>query len=136
MIFGTAPVNMLEKPEEAVNRPKLVYSYPEAVSAVGYVPDFPKYTQQDDVQRPVVVECGGVVQVPLQLVCPILHHQLIQQHAVLFQQGHAVLHVHTLFINGRIVPGGVKDVHQNERAVTLNCTAPAMTQDTEMEVLV
>ena len=38
VIFGTAPVNMLEKPAEAVNKPQLVYSYAEAVSAVGYVP--------------------------------------------------------------------------------------------------
>ena len=44
VIFGTAPVNMLEKPAEAVNKPQLVYSYAEAVSAVGYVPDFAKYT--------------------------------------------------------------------------------------------
>lgn len=45
VIFGTAPVNMLENPAEAVNKPQLVYSYAEAVAAVGYVPDFERYTR-------------------------------------------------------------------------------------------
>ena len=44
VITGTAPVNMLDKPEEAVNKPLLVYSYKEAVAAVGYSPDFERYT--------------------------------------------------------------------------------------------
>lgn len=36
VIIGTAPVNMLVNPEEAVNKPLLVYSYKEAVMSVGY----------------------------------------------------------------------------------------------------
>ncbi len=44
VIIGTAPVNMLAEPEEAVNKPLLVYSYKEAVGAVGYSSDFEKYT--------------------------------------------------------------------------------------------
>lgn len=44
VIFGTAPVNMLKDPAAAVNRPKLVHNYAEAVDAVGYVPDFERYT--------------------------------------------------------------------------------------------
>lgn len=44
VVVGTAPVNMLEDPAGAVNKPLLVHSYKEAVEAVGYVPDFAKYT--------------------------------------------------------------------------------------------
>lgn len=44
VIVGTAPVNMLQNPEEAVNKPLLVGSYKEAVEAVGYSADFAKYT--------------------------------------------------------------------------------------------
>ena len=44
VIIGTAPVNMLVNPEEAVNKPLLVYSYKEAVTTVGYSDDFEKYT--------------------------------------------------------------------------------------------
>lgn len=44
VIFGTAPVNMLPDPSAAVNTPLLAHSYAEAVQAVGYVPDFKRYT--------------------------------------------------------------------------------------------
>ena len=44
VIIGTAPVNMLVNPEEAVNKPLLVYSYKEAVMSVGYSDNFEKYT--------------------------------------------------------------------------------------------
>ncbi len=44
VIIGTAPVNMLEDPAAAVNKPLLVQSYPEAVGAVGYSSDFAAYT--------------------------------------------------------------------------------------------
>lgn len=44
VVVGTAPVNMLADPAGAVNKPLLVHSYKEAVEAVGYVPDFAKYT--------------------------------------------------------------------------------------------
>ena len=44
VIVGTAPVNMLKDPAAAVNVPLLVNSYKEAVEAVGYLPDFAKYT--------------------------------------------------------------------------------------------
>ena len=38
VIFGTAPVNMLEDPAAAVNKPQLVYSYAEAVAASSTIP--------------------------------------------------------------------------------------------------
>lgn len=44
VVVGTAPVNMLEHPEQAVNTPLLVYNYKEAVAAVGYHNDFAAYT--------------------------------------------------------------------------------------------
>lgn len=44
VVVGTAPVNMLEHPEQAVNTPLLVYNYKEAVAAVGYHDDFAAYT--------------------------------------------------------------------------------------------
>lgn len=44
VIFGTAPVNQALEPYKAANVPKLVYSFPEAVEAVGYCDDFKNYT--------------------------------------------------------------------------------------------
>lgn len=44
VIVGTAPVNMSKDPAGAVNKPILANNYKEAVEAVGYLPDFEKYT--------------------------------------------------------------------------------------------
>lgn len=44
VIFGTAPVNLVDNPAGAVNVPKLCYSYKEACAAVGYSDDWEKYT--------------------------------------------------------------------------------------------
>lgn len=38
VVFGTAPVNLTDDPSAYVNKPVLVYSYAEAVSALGFVP--------------------------------------------------------------------------------------------------
>lgn len=44
VVVGTAPVNLLAHPEEAVNKPFLVNTYQEAVQSVGYNEDFEAYT--------------------------------------------------------------------------------------------
>lgn len=44
VIFGTAPVNLVDDPAGAVNKPKLCYSYAEACAAVGYSDDWEKFT--------------------------------------------------------------------------------------------
>ncbi|MFV8147913.1 phage tail sheath family protein, partial [Enterobacter cloacae complex sp.6722787] len=40
----TAPVNQLEDPASAVNKPIIAYTYAEAVSKIGYSTNFEKYT--------------------------------------------------------------------------------------------
>ena len=44
VIIGTAPVNLVDDPAAAVNKPKLCYSYKEACAAVGYSDDWEHYT--------------------------------------------------------------------------------------------
>lgn len=44
VIFGTAPVNLLENPYEVANKLQLAYSFKEACQKVGYSDDFEKYT--------------------------------------------------------------------------------------------
>lgn len=44
VVVGTAPVNMGDKPEAAVNVPVLANSYSEAVQQLGYSDDFSAYT--------------------------------------------------------------------------------------------
>ncbi len=44
VVFGTAPVNMVEEPEKAVNRLIMVNTFEEAEEKLGYSGDFEKYT--------------------------------------------------------------------------------------------
>lgn len=44
VVVGTAPVNMVQNPEEVVNTPILANSAAEAMAALGYVDDFKNYT--------------------------------------------------------------------------------------------
>lgn len=44
VVFGTAPIHLLDKPEKAVNRAEMAYTYSEAVKKMGYSADFDKYT--------------------------------------------------------------------------------------------
>lgn len=44
VVFGTAPVHMAESGTMSVNKPKLCYSYKEAVSQFGFDNDWDKYT--------------------------------------------------------------------------------------------
>ena len=44
VVFGTAPVNLAADPYSVTNKPVIAYSWAEAVNALGYSPDFDKYT--------------------------------------------------------------------------------------------
>ena len=44
VVFGTAPVHLTTNPSEYVNKPKICYSWTEAVQAFGYSDDWDKYT--------------------------------------------------------------------------------------------
>lgn len=44
VVVGTAPINLLDDPQSAVNTPIVAYSYEEAVAKLGYSEDFDKYT--------------------------------------------------------------------------------------------
>ena len=44
VVIGTAPVNLLDDPSQAVNKPLLVHNFKEAVAAIGWSDDFASYT--------------------------------------------------------------------------------------------
>lgn len=44
VVIGTAPVNLLDDPDSAVNKPLLANTYAGAVAAVGYSSDYAQYT--------------------------------------------------------------------------------------------
>ena len=44
VVFGTAPVNLTDDPQGAVNTPVIAYTYAEAAQQLGYSDDWQKYS--------------------------------------------------------------------------------------------
>jgi hypothetical protein len=62
VIIGTAPVNMVANPEDAINKPILANNYKEAVQAVGFSSDFANYTLCDAISANFsVVGTGPII---------------------------------------------------------------------------
>ena len=90
VVIGTAPVNMLDHPEKAVNTPILVYSYTEAVGAVGYSNDFAKYTLCESISANFqVVNTAPLVLI--NVLDPIKHGADIEETEIPVEKSVAVL---------------------------------------------
>ena len=90
VVVGTAPVNMLEYPEQAVNTPLLVYNYKEAVAAVGYHDDFAAYTLCESISAAFSVVGTGPL-VLINVLDPAKHTADIAETTVQVNSGVAVL---------------------------------------------
>lgn len=92
VIVGTAPVNMLDNPAEAVNVPLLVNNYKEAVAAVGYDKDFAKFTLCEAISANFSVVGSGPL-VLINVLDPGKHTADISSTTVPVNAGVAVLDV-------------------------------------------
>ena len=90
VVVGTAPVNMLEHPEQAVNTPLLVHNYKEAVAAVGYHDDFAAYTLCESISAAFSVVGTGPL-VLINVLDPAKHTADIAETTVQVNSGVAVL---------------------------------------------
>lgn len=90
VVVGTAPVNMLEHPEQAVNTPLLAYNYKEAVAAVGYHDDFAAYTLCESISAAFSVVGTGPL-VLINVLDPAKHTADIAETTVQVNSGVAVL---------------------------------------------
>lgn len=90
VVVGTAPVNMLAKPAAAVNTPLLVNNYKEAVEAVGYVPDFEKYTLCEFISAAFSVVGVGPM-VLINVLDPAKHTTAMDEATIQINDGVAVL---------------------------------------------
>ena len=118
VVVGTAPVNMLEHPEQAVNTPLLVYNYKEAVAAVGYHDDFAAYTLCESISAAFSVVGTGPL-VLINVLDPAKHTADIAETTVQVNSGVAVLGV----------VGALLD------KLTVKSGSTAMTRDTEFGVV-
>lgn len=90
VVVGTAPVNMLEDPASAVNKPLLVHNYKEAVGAVGYVGDFAKYTLCEAISAAFSVVSVAPM-VLINVLDPAKHTSDIEETTIQINDGVAVL---------------------------------------------
>lgn len=102
VIVGTAPVNMLKNPAAAVNVPLLVHNYKEAVEAVGYIPDFAKYTLCESISANFSVVGVGPM-VLINVLDPDKHNAAIEETAVQVNAGVAVLDVAGVLLDKLVV---------------------------------
>lgn len=105
VVVGTAPVNMLEHPEQAVNTPLLVYNYKEAVAAVGYHNDFAAYTLCESISAAFSVVGTGPL-VLINVLDPAKHTADIDETAVQVNSGVAVLDVVGMLLDKLTVKSG------------------------------
>lgn len=102
VVVGTAPVNMLENPETAVNVPLLVNTYKEAVEAVGYSPDFSKYTLCEAISASFsVVGVGPLVLV--NVLDPAKHTTTVSETSLQVNNAKAILDVEGVLLKDLVV---------------------------------
>lgn len=105
VVVGTAPVNMLEHPEQAVNTPLLAYNYKEAVAAVGYHDDFAAYTLCESISAAFSVVGTGPL-VLINVLDPAKHTADIAETTVQVNSGVAVLDVVGVLLDKLTVKSG------------------------------
>lgn len=105
VIFGTAPINMLENPASAVNTPLLVYSYAEAVAAVGYVPDFERYTLCESISANFTVINTSPI-ILINVLDPAKHSTSITETDVAVEDGIGVVKESGVLLDKLVVMNG------------------------------
>ena len=105
VVIGTAPVNMLKDPASAVNAPKLVATYAEAVAAMGYSPDFKNFTICESISASFQV-MGVAPMVLINVLDPAKHKKALAETEVQINSGVAVLEVQGVLLDGLVVKAG------------------------------
>jgi len=92
VVVGTAPVNMLSNPADAVNKPLLVNTFAEACEAVGYSDNFAAYTLCQSIYAAFqVMHCGPLVLI--NVLDPKKHTADIEEATLQVNAGTAMLDV-------------------------------------------
>lgn len=105
VVIGIAPVNMLKDPASAVNAPKLVTTYAEAVAAMGYSPDFKNFTICESISASFQV-MGVAPMVLINVLDPAKHKKALAETEVQINSGVAVLEVQGVLLDGLVVKAG------------------------------
>lgn len=125
VVVGTAPVNMLDDPAAAVNKPLLVNNYKEAVAAVGYNPDFTKYTLCEAISANFSVVGAGPL-VLINVLDPAKHSEDISSSTVQVNSGVGVVNIEGVIPSSLTVKSGSATLTQGtDYIVTFNADGTA-----------
>ncbi len=105
VIFGTAPVNMLDDPEAACNVPLLANNYKEAVAAVGYADDFESYTLCEAISANFSVIGSGPI-VLINVLSPSKHSAAMTGGDIAVENGVAVIEESGVLLSALVVKNG------------------------------
>lgn len=105
VVVGTAPVHLLEKPEEAVNTPILVQNMAEATKAVGYSADWGKYTICNAMYASFTLMGVGPL-VLINVLDPKKHTTEMSEKQVSVKDGQATVEQEGLLLAGLAVKNG------------------------------
>lgn len=90
VVFGTAPVNLVENPQEAVNKPILLNNWKEAVERLGYDNDWDSYTLCQSMDATFVAFNVAPI-VMINVLDPKRHYEEVTDKIVTFSNGEAVI---------------------------------------------
>ncbi|MCM1295494.1 MAG: hypothetical protein NC311_08110 [Muribaculaceae bacterium] len=113
VVIGTAPVHLLDKPEEAVNKPVLAQSYQEAVAALGYSADFEKYTICEAVSASFQV-LNVAPLVLINVLDPKKHSKSVEEIEVQVNDGLAAVEVPGILLGSLKVRNGETELTSGE----------------------
>lgn len=105
VVIGTAPVNLLDDPASAVNKPLLANTYASAVAAVGYSDDFAAYTLCQSISASFRV-VGTAPMVLVNVLDPAKHTADLASTQVQVNSGVAVLEETGVLLAGLTVKSG------------------------------
>ena len=98
VIFGTAPINLVENPSAAVNKPILVNNYAEAVAAVGYSDDYESYTLMQSIDASFKLFNVAPI-VLVNVLDPAKHKATVAEASYTVKDGQATVNVEGLLLS-------------------------------------
>lgn len=105
VVIGTAPINMVDNPEDVVNVPILATKAAEAMAALGYCKDFQRYTLcQTMYATNNIYQVAPVVYI--NVLDPAKHKKAFEKTEVSVSMLRAVVKVSGLLRNGLVVEAG------------------------------
>lgn len=105
IVVGTAPVNLVENPGGAVNKPFLVHNLAGAVKAVGYSENFGAYTLCESIYASFYVK-GVAPLILINVLDPGIHKTAVVDKSFSLSKGRGVINEEGVLLNTLVIKNG------------------------------